>query len=561
MPSERIGLTARQAAPAEGAAEYEDWPLLFETLARFEDRDILPANVFKALPDELKGTAGRLARVWNTRFTAEIYEELFRALREGKTVRDFADDAQKILDKYGAAEGLQVYTGDRFSPAYADTVFRTNTQAAQAAGHYAEMFHPDWMEAEPYWQFSAIDDSRTRPEHAALDGKVFRKDDPEARKYLPPIGFNCRCQAIPLTDEDIQRDGLEVASGASIKDLPLEDADGNPILGKDGKPLTVGRPPKGWDADRVESLVPGTLKGGAPRAIPSTFSAPAAPAVAPERPPARPEKPTEPDPGTPPAPPPWHEKFPPVITHVNSTAELTTAGLKPGERLRGGMSPLYERAKKKGDEESARQIANLLVKEDKFKALKERYPSAVVVPVQAVEGQGNNRLPKALAKRIAEGSSWSVSDDIVQTQKVSHTGADAITRMVTHPVFDGPVVPGQVYIIVDDVTTSGSSLAALRHYIASKGGRVVRATSFAAVDFEGTGAKGAILALGRDTAARLAKKFDLGRLDAILSKYGIVPSHEHLTDSEGRTVLSYPNLEAYEAKVKQKLAKLAEMKK
>lgn len=253
-------LPAQQLAPSPEAAEWEDWPLLYETLVRFENREILPADAFEVLADELKGTAGRLAEVYNTRFTTEIYEELFRALREGKTVRDFATDAQKILDKYGAAEGLQVYTGDRFSPSYADLVFRTNTQAAQAAGRYAEMFHPDWMEVEPYWQYSAIDDARTRPEHAALDGKVFRKDDPEARKYLPPISFNCRCQAIPLTDDDVKQSGAKVSAGADIKDLPLTDASGNPLLDKSGAPLTVGPPPKGWDADRVESLVPGVMR-------------------------------------------------------------------------------------------------------------------------------------------------------------------------------------------------------------------------------------------------------------------------------------------------------------
>jgi hypothetical protein len=48
----------------------------------------------------------------------------------------------------------------------------------------------------PYWKYSATMDSKTRPDHARLHGKIFRMGD---FQFYPPLGFRCRCTAIPLT--------------------------------------------------------------------------------------------------------------------------------------------------------------------------------------------------------------------------------------------------------------------------------------------------------------------------------------------------------------------------
>lgn len=162
-----------------------------KTLTLWARRKVLPADQFAALGDEQKAKAGRLAGIYHTSFTQAIYDSLGKAISEGQTVRDWAPQAQQILDGFGAAKGERIYSGDTWSPWYADLVFRTATQAAYAGGRYAEMFSPEWMTAAPYWLYDATNDGRTRPEHRALDGLVFRKDDARARHFLPPAGFNC----------------------------------------------------------------------------------------------------------------------------------------------------------------------------------------------------------------------------------------------------------------------------------------------------------------------------------------------------------------------------------
>lgn len=63
--------------------------------------------------------------------------------------------------------------------------------------------------------------------------------------------------------------------------------------------------------------------------------------------------------------------------------------------------------------------------------------------------------------------------DIVQISRVFHTGADPMERMATRAEFEGLVTPGAPYVLVDDVTTMGGTLAELSNFIQINGGKVL----------------------------------------------------------------------------------------
>lgn len=218
-------------------------PPLKETLSLWKKRQILDSATFEALKDELKGQAGRLANVWETRFVEAVYGSLFDAMLEGQTLQDWIPKAQALLDKFGADSGVRIYSGEEWSPAYADLVFRMANASATAGGRYAEMFSRAWIKRAPFFLYDAIHDARTRPTHLELDGLVFRKDDPAARRFLPPIDFDCRCSAEEHDQGDVDDAGYSVSRGL---DIPFEFS-------------------KGFEADRVASLVPEALRnlGGA----------------------------------------------------------------------------------------------------------------------------------------------------------------------------------------------------------------------------------------------------------------------------------------------------------
>jgi hypothetical protein len=97
---------------------------------------------------------------------------------------------------------------------------------------------------------------------------------------------------------------------------------------------------------------------------------------------------------------------------------------------------------------------------------------AVFVAPFAREMTGDNALPQVLADACALVTGGQVDTNIVQTTRVFHTGADPMERMITRPKFDGDVIKDHGYVLVDDVTTMGGTLAELSNYIQTMGGRV-----------------------------------------------------------------------------------------
>lgn len=90
----------------------------------------------------------------------------------------------------------------------------------------------------------------------------------------------------------------------------------------------------------------------------------------------------------------------------------------------------------------------------------------------AREASGDNAIPQVFAEVCAMVFGATADQTIVQTTKVYHTGADAMERLALRPEFDGDVQQGRRYVLVDDVTSLGGTLAELANYIQSKGGMV-----------------------------------------------------------------------------------------
>jgi hypothetical protein len=114
-------------------------------------------------------------------------------------------------------------------------------QSAYMAGRYSQMM--EQAEERPYWQYVAILDSRTRPAHRALNGKVFAYDDAAWGAFYPPNGFGCRCRVRNFTKSEIQRRGMVVGSS-------------------EGKLQQVQVPLRNGETATVTRLVDKSLPGG-----------------------------------------------------------------------------------------------------------------------------------------------------------------------------------------------------------------------------------------------------------------------------------------------------------
>jgi SPP1 gp7 family putative phage head morphogenesis protein len=166
-----------------------------------------------------------VANVAKLEVLQDIQASLKDALAKGQTLQQWRDGLIPTLQRKGwwqregtTAELRQAGRVDEASgeirkgltPHRLRTIFATNMQSAYMAGRYQQMI--EQVDERPFWQYVAVLDSRTRPAHRALNGKVFRYDDAAWGTAFPPNGFNCRCRVRALSERDVRRAGVSVES-------------------------------------------------------------------------------------------------------------------------------------------------------------------------------------------------------------------------------------------------------------------------------------------------------------------------------------------------------------
>ncbi len=158
----------------------------------------------------------------------------------------------------------------------------------------------------------------------------------------------------------------------------------------------------------------------------------------------------------------------------------------------------------------------------------------VLVSAHAYEREGVNAIPEVLADVMAKRLGWRVDGGVVQTNVVTHTGADGFARLARQPAFDGAVTAGADYVMVDDFVGMGGTLANLRGHIESQGGQVLAA----------------VVLTGKPHSARL--RLSAERLNELRNIHGAELEHwwqerfghtfDALTESEARYLVRTPDL-------------------
>lgn len=143
-----------------------------------------------------------IKKVTDVNVTEKIFKQMSNTLENGGTFKDWKKDVDKILSE----SGLKLNEG------YLKTVFRTNMNHAYNAGIHLKV--DKYKERYPYYRYCGILDGREQQHTKELDGKIFKVGTPEADKYFPPNGFNCRCYTVSLTEDEV--DPSEVVSGDDI---------------------------------------------------------------------------------------------------------------------------------------------------------------------------------------------------------------------------------------------------------------------------------------------------------------------------------------------------------
>ncbi len=131
------------------------------------------------------------------------------------------------------------------------------------------------------------------------------------------------------------------------------------------------------------------------------------------------------------------------------------------------------RAAKSGDAHAAVRLVSDLVQTETAKEARRRFgPDVVFAAAMAEESSGANAIPRTLAEYYAAITGGTVDGSIVQAVRANHTSASPMERLTRRPIFTGPVTAGSRYVLVDDVSTMGGTLAEMANHIRSNGGEV-----------------------------------------------------------------------------------------
>jgi hypoxanthine-guanine phosphoribosyltransferase len=165
--------------------------------------------------------------------------------------------------------------------------------------------------------------------------------------------------------------------------------------------------------------------------------------------------------------------------------------------------PRYTAAKS-GDVAAADALAYQVVDPVTVARLAELLEGRVpeLVPIHALETEGVNEIPAALANVLSGLLGLPVNKSFVQLNSVGHTGASGFQRLANQALFGGDVVAGASYLVVDDFVGQGGTLANLIGYIRSQGGEVLCATALT----------------GKSYSAKLAP--DNQQIEALRQKHG-----------------------------------------
>ncbi len=159
---------------------------------------------------------------------ADLRQGLLDAQKAGLTRADYIDRLKPLLQKKGwwgkdaqTDPATGEMTGKGLTPRRLGTIFDTNMQSAYMAGRYKSFVGN--VADRPYWMYVAIMDRRTRPAHAALNGRTFRHDDPIWGSIWPPNGFRCRCSVRALSADNLKSRNIDLSSSrGKLSEIEVE---------------------------------------------------------------------------------------------------------------------------------------------------------------------------------------------------------------------------------------------------------------------------------------------------------------------------------------------------
>lgn len=171
-------------------------------VAKIKNRVSVKKYYFEELPQEIRSLSFTVSNLETLRQIEMVKRSLDNAIEQGHSFKTWRDNLDLDVLK-------------SLSEARLETVYRTNVHTVY---NQSTRFNASTSGSTNYLMYTAVGDSRTRPEHMRLDGTIKRADSAFWDTYTPPLGYNCRCGIIPLSKSDAEERGISRKSVDSFPD-------------------------------------------------------------------------------------------------------------------------------------------------------------------------------------------------------------------------------------------------------------------------------------------------------------------------------------------------------
>lgn len=179
--------------------------------------NLFPSDHWATVWQEQHHSGFTVARSAGFDILKDIHGALVSARENGTTFADFKRDLIPTLQKkgwWGRTTVIDPETGEERtvqlgSVRRLEIIFDVNMRVSYAQGRWEQQ--QDLKDAFPYLRYEGILDSKIRPQHRRWHGTILPADHPWWRTHYPPNGWKCRCDAVAVSDDDLQRYGWKVS--------------------------------------------------------------------------------------------------------------------------------------------------------------------------------------------------------------------------------------------------------------------------------------------------------------------------------------------------------------
>lgn len=185
-----------------------------EVVKHFNQRELLATGGWKEIWQDAHARSFTVANVLKKDVLEDLHAAVKKVVVDGVNPAVVERELKKTLKQKGwwsdTGRGIVgdedgVFQGKKLNARRVKTILHTNMAQTYHAANYQKQTAV--IELKPWRRYNHHPHTHPRANHAALNGMLFRQDDPFWDTHMPQNGWGCHCDTAVYSERDIAREG------------------------------------------------------------------------------------------------------------------------------------------------------------------------------------------------------------------------------------------------------------------------------------------------------------------------------------------------------------------